>query len=84
MAVPRGPNSTPTGVSRAVAAILANEFPELLITQQAFAELVGMSQSTVSLTLLGERVLDLEQFVRWCAALHLDASDVLRAAQASS
>lgn len=79
--MPRGPNSAPTALTRAVAEILRGAFEDLLITQATFGQQVGMSSSVVSLTFLGDRVPDLAQFIRLCEAVGLPPVYVLSAAQ---
>lgn len=65
----------------ALAPILNDAFLELLVSQERFGEMLGgVPQSTVSLYLRGESVLDVELFVRMCLVLGIDPQEVFGAA----
>lgn len=78
--VARGRNVTPGPLTHVIAAILNDAFLELLITQRAFAERLGIPQSTLSAYLRGDKVLGLETFVVLCLAVDLDPLNVLATA----
>lgn len=65
----------------ALAPLLNDAFLELLISQKRFGEMLGgVPQSTISLYLRGEHVLDMELFVSMCRVLKIDPQEVFRAA----
>lgn len=78
--VARGRNPEPGPLTAVIAAILRDAFLELLISQDVFAERIGMPQSTLSAYLLGQKVLDLQTFVRLSYEFGLDPLNVLATA----
>ena len=77
----KGSMTAPGPLTAAIAEILRDAFLELFISQARFGELLGgMPQSTVSIYLRGEHVMDMELFLKTCRVLNLDPLDVFSTA----
>jgi predicted transcriptional regulator len=70
----------PGPVSIAISAALLTEVQWQGLKQSDIAELAGISQSQISKFLRGQRILDVEQFVRLCSILSLDAPELVQKA----
>lgn len=82
--MPRAPKPTPTPFSRSIQAELTAWMTRRGVSQRKLADLTGLSQSSLSVTLgIGRRALDTNELEAICIALGVEPVEIVRAARAA-